>query len=202
MVKSYLMKIIKIKKSKIEEIINLALDFLKKGKIIVYPTDTCYGLGALALNQEAIKKIYLIKGREFQKPLSIIVENLKAIQKFAYLESWQKKILQEKLPGPYTFVLKKKKILPDILTGGEGTIGIRIPDFFLTQLLSKKIKIPFTTTSANLSGKPPCYSIKEFLNQIKKNQIKPDLILDFGRLPLNKPSRVIDLTKKVIKILR
>jgi len=197
------MKIITTQLSAInQKIINLISKFLLEGKVIVYPTDTCYGIGALAFNQKAVEKVYLIKRRNFKKPLSIIIENLKAIPQFAYLNSWQEQILREKLPGPYTFILKRKKIIPDILTGGGENIGIRIPDFTLTQKISRKIKIPFTATSANLSGNPPSYSIQKFLKQIKKNQILPDLILDVGDLPYNETSTVIDLTQKEPKILR
>jgi len=197
------MKIIKIDpKNPSLEAIKKAARIIKNGGVIVYPTDTCYGLGTSAFDEKAIKKVYKIKGRNFNKPLSIIIRSLKSAKVVAKINKKQEEYFKEKLPGPYTLIFKKKKILPNILTGGLETVGIRLPKYRLTKLLSEEVLIPYTATSANISGQPPCYSIADFLKQISQNSIKPDLILDAGSLPRRPLSRIIDLTGYHLKILR
>ena len=164
---------------------------IREGAVIAYPTDTCFGFGANALDEKAIEKVYKIKGRDFKKPLSIIVSSLSMAKKFAKINERKKTYFKKYLPGAYTLIFEKKN-LPEILTGGKETIGIRIPDFLFTRLLAKELKIPFTTTSANISGKPPFYSGKEIYNTFKRRKYKPDIVLDV-EIPIKPPSKIIDL---------
>ncbi len=169
------MKIIRINpKNPEKEIIAKVAGALKKGKVVVYPTDTVYGLGANALDEKAVEKVFEIKKRNFKKPISIIVRDIEMARKVASFGKDVENILEKILPGPVTIILYKKKILPDILTGGSKKIGLRIPECKFTKALMKKLDFPITATSANISGK----SIK-------------------GR-----PSTVIDLTGPKPKILR
>jgi len=130
------------------------IEILKKGGVVVYPTDTVDGLGANALDEKAVRKVFEIKKRDFKKPISIIVRDLEMAKQVASFGKDTEKILKKILPGPVTVILYKKKILPDILTGGSNKVGIRIPDCKFTQVLMKKIDFPITTTSANISGEP------------------------------------------------
>jgi L-threonylcarbamoyladenylate synthase len=131
-----------------------AAEIIKKGGVVVYPTDTINGLGANALDEKAVKKVFEIKKRDFKKPISIIVRDIEMAKKVASFGKDVEKILEKILPGPVTVILYKKKILPDILTGGSKKIGIRIPDCEFTKALMEKLDFPITTTSANISGRP------------------------------------------------
>lgn len=169
------MEILKINPDKPEKkTIQRVAGIIKRGGVVVYPTDTVCGLGANALDKEAVRKVFEIKGRDFRKPVSIIVRDLGMTKQVASFGKETEKILKKILPGPVTVILYKKKILPDILTGGSKKIGIRIPDCEFTKALMEKLDFPITTTSANISGKP----------------IK------------GKPSTVIDLTGPKPRILR
>lgn len=187
---------------------------LKEGKTIVIPTDTTYGLAANALNKKAIKKVFAIKKRAKNKPLSVLVRDLKMAERIAYLDSRAKRIFKKFLPGPLTIVVKKIerrlkpaatrkcKILPDILTAGQPNVGIRLSGDKVTRAIMQRIDFPITATSANLSGKKVPYSVEEILKQYKNQKLKPDLIVDAGKLPKVRPSTVVDLSRGKIKILR
>ncbi|MDO9399461.1 MAG: L-threonylcarbamoyladenylate synthase [bacterium] len=185
--------------------IQKAIEILKNGGIIIYPTDTCYGIGVDATNKEAIKKLINLKGRDFKKPISIIVKNFKMAQEIGEFNSQAKKLFKKYLPGPLTLIVKKKKgiyQLPNILTAKKRKIGIRMPDNKISLELVKKFNKPITTTSANISGEPECYSKQEILKQFKKNIKDIDLILDIGKLQKNKPSTIIEIIGNKLKILR
>jgi len=193
------MKILKINKNNPNvQSLNEAVQCLKNGGVLVYPTDTCYGLGADITNPIAIKKIYEIKGRSDRKPLSIIVRNLSQLKKIAIVDDFQEQILKKYLPGNFTFILLNS----DLDTFNQTSIGIRIPKFKLTQLISDKFSEPYATTSANISGKQACYSIDNILKQFKHSNCLPDLFLDAGELPCTKPSTIVDLTRQPFKIIR
>lgn len=185
-----------------EEIIEEAMEAIKSGKVIVYPTDTVYGLGANAMDEKGIKKIFEIKGRNFNKPISIIVKDIEMAKKVASFGKDTEKILKKVFPGPITVILYKKRLLPDILTGESNKVGLRIPDCKFIKVLMENLDFPITATSANISGKPASGDIKEILEQFKNQRFKPDLVLDAGVLPRTQPSTVIDLTGPKPKILR
>ncbi len=197
------MKIVKINsKNPDQKIITQAAEILKKGGTIVYPTDTAYGLGALAFDQKAIEKVFQIKKRDRSKPISVVVSRITMAENIVYISS-QSRILMEKfLPGPITFIFQKKENVPDILTAGKKTLGIRIPKNRITLQLARKIELPYTTTSANLSGKDALYSRKEIIDQFKDRKFKPDLFLDAGKIKGKTLSTVIDLSNPSVKILR
>lgn len=193
------MKIIKVNpKNPHKETIEEAAEIIRQGGVIVYPTDTCYGLGADISNIFALEKIYRIKGRDSRKPLSIIVKNISYIEKIALVEAQSKEILKKYLPGPYTFIMLNL----DYQHFKYPSIAIRIPQYKITQMISEKFHLPYATTSANISGLAPCYNVAEIIQQFKKNKFMPDLILDAGALPNVLPSTIVDLTKKTPQIMR
>ena len=181
------------------EIIDGTVDMLKDGKIIVYPTDTIYGIGCDILNKRAVQTIQKIKNRKKQKPLSIICADLKDISRWAMVSNWQYKILKKHLPGPFTFILKATREAPKVLQDPKRkTIGIRIPNNEVCQNIVKELGNPIITTSVNESGN------QNYANpdQIKKDWFgKVDLILDAGKIE-EKPSTVISLIDDQIEILR
>lgn len=184
--------------------IKKARQIIKRGGVIIYPTDTLYGLGADIFNLEAIKKVFAIKGRNFKKPISVLVSDFKEIKKIAILNKEQEKIVQGLLPGPFTLILKKKKCVPDLLTAGSQKIGVRIPDSRICRILAKNL--PITATSANISGQKPSLNIKKiakiFASKIYSKRGRGVDLLLVGKNLSGKPSTVIDLTEKPFKILR
>lgn len=189
-------------KDKISLAIGEAVKFLKEGKIIVYPTDTLYGLGCDALNEEAIKKIFEIKKREEKKPLSVIVKDIDEIKKYASIDEYQERIASNVFPGPYTLIFSGAKIVPSIITAGSSNIGIRIPDNEITKLLSENFENPIVTTSVNVSGNDPLSDPFRIVEEFKSADITPDLILDGGKIKNPNPSVVIDVTRKSPQIVR
>ena len=185
------------------DVIHEAVKVLSYGGVIVFPTDTIYGIGANALNEIAVRKVYRIKQRSFSKPLPIIARNMSWAKELAYIHPRNEEILKKHwADGKATAVLPKKEIIPDQVTAGTKTIGIRIPSYtFLDQLMAK-FGYPLTSTSANISGKEGTSDIHKVINYFEKSEIKPDLIIDAGILPKASPSTVVDLTTDKPKLLR
>lgn len=188
--------------NQVEEALNSAAEILQNDGAIIYPTDTLYGLGANALNEDAILKIYKIKKQDKNKPISVIVKDIKMARKIACIDSKVEKILNKIWPGPITVVLRKKDIVPYNLTGNGETVAIRIPDNEFISSLMKKIDFPITATSANISGENNLLKSKEIIDKFKKAKFAPDLFIDTEDLKNPTASTIIDLTTPVPKILR
>lgn len=171
------------------EIIQEAIRVMAKGGVVLYPTDTVYGLGANIFNRKAVRRIYEIKERSLMKPLSIIVSDKQAIGLVANLRTKDKIAIDKYLPGPYTLILNKSKIVPRAITSGLKEIGVRIPDNKIARSISALF--PVTTTSANLSDKEVCKTPEAILNQLNH---EVDLVIDVGELNKNHPSTIINLT--------
>ncbi|MFH1966746.1 MAG: L-threonylcarbamoyladenylate synthase, partial [Patescibacteria group bacterium] len=174
--------------------IELAVKVIKRGGSIIYPTDTVYGLGVSALNLHAVERLFKIKKRPESKPAPIMVKNIEMAKKLAYIDAKTERILREVWPGQVTVVLEKRSIVPDILTAGLKTVGLRIPNHYFTQLLMENLNEPITATSANFSGEPSLGSAAEIIKIFNNAYPRPDLILDARELPLSPPSTVLDLT--------
>ncbi|MEK6955181.1 MAG: L-threonylcarbamoyladenylate synthase [Nanoarchaeota archaeon] len=158
-----------------------------KNKVIIYPTDTIYGIGCYALDDNLVKKIKDIKKRDSSKPLSVIVD-----KKWIKDNCFTNKMINfylKKLPGKYTLILrlKNKKAISKEVNNDSDTVGVRIPNKSFT----KRLPIPFVTTSVNVSGEPPITDTSQISSDIRN---KVDLIVEGGTLN-NKPSKVYDLTK-------
>lgn len=174
------------------DIIAQAASILMHDGIVVYPTETVYGLGADALSDEAILKVYEAKKRPLAMPVSIAVSDMDMLHAVARTEPWMEPFLCTFLPGPVTVVLPARNCVPPILMGGTGLIGIRMPSHPLALELIRKFDGPITATSANLhGGKEP---------QVPDECTVPrELLIDGGRLP-GTPSTVVDLPgKRVIR---
>jgi len=194
-------EIIKINPLKPEpHLIRKAWEILKNSGIIGYPTDTVYGLGANALDEKAIKKIFSLKGREISKPLLLVISkefNLKEI--VTEVPSQAVKLIKAFWPGPLTLVLKANNKIPSILTAGTGKVGIRVPDNLITLSLLSLCKFPVTSTSANPSGMLEAKTAEEVRNYFVENL---DLIIDGGECCKAIPSTIVDFTKGRFKIIR
>ncbi len=178
-----------------ETCIRVVLDVLQEGGTIIYPTDTVYGLGADAENRGAVLKVYRAKGRDYTKPLTIAVSDIRMVERYAVLNEISKMLLERFLPGKVTFILPKTtRVLNEI---NPRAIGIRIPDFPMILKIIKKFDRAITATSANRSGTAPKRDPRA-----AASEVEADLILDYGTLPPSKPSTVIDLTGDIPLLVR
>lgn len=164
------------------------------GGILIYPTDTLYGLGCNALSEKAIAKIYAIKKRDEGKPLSIIVADYSMLREYCEVSPEQERVLHALLPGPYTFILRLKKRLP---VSPTQEIGIRVPEHIFARQASKELGVPIVATSANLSGKKDASEVKEIGKEVSG---AVDLLVDGGKCQYGTGSTVIDLIQ--MKVLR
>jgi len=167
-----------------------AVKVLKDGGVMIYPTETVYGLGARISSEDAVKRVYAIKKRDAGKPLSIALSAVSDIGKYAKLKSAGKyggmpglEFIKKSLPGPFTVVLEKKSTVPDYVC--KDTVGIRIPEYACIRRIIG-LAGPITSTSANVSGAEPPKSAEEV-------KVRADLLLDGGKCRYGKPSKVIDL---------
>ena len=186
-----------------EAVVKKAVYALQKGKVLACPTDTVYGLLADAANRKAVGKVLLIKGREKRKPLPIFVKDIGMAKRLARVRTSQERYMRKVWPGKVTVVLESRGILPASPklqrgepkeTGTQESIGLRIPKHKLVQAILQKVKTPLTGTSANLSGEPPLSDSKEIIEQFSKRKYQPDILIDAGKLPFSRPSKVIDMT--------
>lgn len=177
-----------------------AVNTFRSGGVIAYPTETLYGLGVDPFNADAVKKLFSLKGRNEDKPVSVIIKDTAMLKKVAVEITPVAWILLRKFwPGPLTIIFKATAFVPHGLTADTGTIGVRISDNPLTQALLEKIDSPITATSANPSGAPPPKSVKEVLEYFDG---KIDLIVDGGTLPQGASSTIVDATSNEVQIVR
>lgn len=170
----------------------MAVKVLQRDGIIVYPTETVYGLGADALSEDAVIRVYEAKNRPLAKPISIAVSDMEMLCAVAFVDDAARAFIERFLPGPVTVILPAKSCLPAILTGGTGLIGIRWPDHEIALAIIRRLDTPITATSANISEENPPTRADEIY-------IPHDYLVDGGELP-GTPSTVVDLTTR--RILR
>lgn len=193
------MKIIKQNKVKIEEIV----DILKKGGLVIMPTETVYGAFVDATNEKAVEKLNKYKKRPFGKPYSIAVSDQKMAEKYVFLNQAAKDLYKKFLPGPLTIISKSKGRVARGVESEIKTLGIRIPDYQIVLDVIRKFGKPITATSANASYQKRPYKISDILTSLSKKQKELiDLIVDAGTLPPNEPSTVIDTTTQDMPVLR
>ena len=176
---------------------------LKKGSLIIYPTDTVYGLASIVTNEQSINNIYLAKSRSFTSPLIALLSSVDKVEEVATISDENREVL-EKLahafwPGALTVILKRKEHIPSIMVSGGDTIGVRIPNLDLAIKIIDLAGGILATTSANISGEASPKSYDELSEAIKS---KVDILIDSGECKLGEASTIIDLTSNVPKILR
>lgn len=180
-------------------LISQAVQYLRQGGVICYPTDTVYGLGCDIFNQKAVKRIYRIKKRSEDKPFSFMCADLKDLSKYCLVSNTAYRLMKKNLPGPYTFILPTLKIVPKIMTSKQKTVGIRVPDNAISRALIEALGNPILTTSAvvgeNEEPMTEAYEIEDRLG----NQL--DAIIDGGPV-YPAPSTVVSLLDDNIEILR
>ncbi|MCX7996450.1 MAG: L-threonylcarbamoyladenylate synthase [Patescibacteria group bacterium] len=176
---------------------------LDAGGVVVYPTDTVYGLLADATNPDAVARLLSLKDRPPGKAISVFVRDIEMITDLCTVTQDQELRIRELLPGPYTLILPSRGRVRRELESENGTLGVRIPDYAPVRALLAQYGKPVTATSANLSGDAPHYSLEAFLATLSaKKRALITLAVDGGKLPRNKPSTVIDLTGETLTVLR
>jgi len=176
-----------------------AAEIIKKGGLVVFPTDTVYGLGANAFLPKVRKKIYRIKGRKFNKPLILLIDEIKKIYPLiSELPKEAEKLIKKYWPGPLSIIFKASP-LGIILTGGSQTIGLRIPDNKIVLFLISASGVPLATSSANLSNEKSPLTAKEAIKNLKS---KVELILDGGKTKYKVESTIIDVSVYPFRIIR
>jgi L-threonylcarbamoyladenylate synthase len=179
-----------------------AARLIKRGEIIVCPTDTGYAFSADALNTRAVARVFHLKGRSFTNPVHVVVESFEAAEKYAEINAIARYLAGHYLPGALTLVLKKKEIVPSLLVAGLDTVGIRVPDCPVILRLAQLTGRPLTATSANISGRPGAYSVAEVIAQLGENIGEVAMILDQGPQKIRELSTIVDLSVSPPQLIR
>jgi len=172
---------------------------LNKGGVIVYPTETLYGIGALASRNDAVERIFEIKGRPYGKPIPLLVKNMKMLFQIAQGNALTSSLSEEYWPGRLTLILWQKAKLSELITCGTGKIGLRISSHPFLKGLFDLIEEPLTSTSANVSGDNNISDPEELFETFNG---KVDLIVDSGKIPESRGSTIVDLTLDPPQVLR
>lgn len=170
-----------------------AIKILKSGGVIAYPTETSYGLGCDAKNKKAIKRIFVIKNRPYEKNLPIICSSKKQIEENFYVTKkvWD---IWKNATRPTSIILRARF--------AKIEVPVRISSEKIARVLSRGLRGPITATSANLSKENPIYNGQEIFAKFSKKKYKPDYIIDAGKLKKNRVSTIIKLEEKKIKVIR
>ena len=193
-------KYIDLKKEIDFEKIKAPAEAIKQGKLVIFPTETVYGIGANALNEEAVKNIYIAKGRASDNPLIAHISNIEMLKDLVVeVGETEKKLIENFWPGPLTIVFKKKDIVPDIITGGLDTVAIRMPSNIIANKLIEYSGCPIAAPSANISGKPSGTLVEDIIGELDG---KVEYIIDGGKVVIGVESTVIRVVDDIVHILR
>ena len=173
---------------------------IKDGGIVIFPTETVYGIGTNGFNEESVRKIYELKKRDFNKPISLLVSNMEMVKTMAEnITNLERALMEQFWPGPFTIILKKKKIVPDILTANGETVGVRMPSGIIAKQLIEYAGVPIATPSANISGNPSGTNIDDIRNDFEG---KVDCIIDSGISELGVASTIVKVIDGIPHVLR
>jgi L-threonylcarbamoyladenylate synthase len=183
-----------------EILLNKAIRVLKSGGVIIYPTETVYGLGADATNRNAVNKVFEIKKRDKFKPMLIAVSSIEMAKRYVWWNKYADVLAKKYLPGPLSLILsvKGEAIDENVYQGGI-KVGIRIPNNEFVLKLISSFNRPITSTSANVSGEKPPIKVEEIDEEVKR---KVDLVIDKGETEVKKPSTVVDVSSYPPRLIR
>ena len=180
--------------------LKIPANIIKEGGVVIFPTETVYGIGVNGLNENAIKRLYKIKNRPLNKPISLLVSSIEmALNLVRNVTAVEYDLMQEFFPGPLTIVLKKKDIIPNILTANGDTVGIRMPQDEMARKLIEYAGVPIATTSANISGNISSTNIETAMKYFGE---KVDYYVDGGECKIGISSTVVKLDNDAPYILR
>jgi len=172
---------------------------VRKGGLVVYPTDTVYGLGCDPFNVRAVERVFKVKGERKEKPLPILASSIKFIEKIAYMNERARKIAERYWPGPLTLVVPKKAVFPSVVTCGLASVGVRIPNHTVAIQLISLCNGLLVGTSANKAGERSPKTAREAYKQLGE---QVDIVLDGGPASLGQESSIVDLTSRKPRMLR
>ncbi len=181
-------------------VLKKALEVLRRGGVVMHPTETCYGFAVDVFNEKALKRLYRLKGRDFDKPVSVLVDGVKMVEKYGVLSDKAMELAQKYWPGPLALVVPRRRSLPEYLNRGENFVSFRVSSDEFCENLAEGFGGPLTTTSANVSGKEPLYEVD--LSQFGEMGDEIDLVIDGGKINKNKPSTVVKVEGDEMEILR
>ncbi len=182
------------------EKLNIAKDVIRNGELVLFPTETVYGIGADALNDEAVRKIYLAKGRASDNPLILHISDMSMLNMIAEnISPLEYKLMDAFWPGPFTIVLNKKKNIANVATCNGDTVGVRMPSNRIAHELIKRANTPIAAPSANISGKPSGTRLSDIIDELKD---KVSYIIDGGECDIGLESTVVRVMNDEVHILR
>lgn len=190
------------------ENLTVAVRTIRAGGIVAHATETCYGFACDLTNADAVQKLFALKKRPGDMPVSALFASVEHAKKFVEWSDAADELARKYLPGPLTIVLplragaSAKFHLSINGTHGVATVGVRVSSNPVAQQLVELAGVPLSTTSANIHEKPEPYSVQEIQVQFEGQKLQPDLILDSGRLPLTKPSTVVVVRDDTIEVVR
>ncbi len=183
--------------------IALIVSEILNGKVLVFPTETSYGLGCDATNQESVDRIFKIKGRTDDKPLLVVVDSIESAKKYLHWNESLEKLSQKFWPGPLTVVGEYiGGNLAKGVVGANNTIAVRVSAYPLIQSITQKIQRPLVATSANIAGEPSLFNSAEIVKVFENKNNQPDIVLNYGVLPGSVPTTLVSIVDNKIKILR
>lgn len=175
-------------------------DAIRAGELVIFPTETVYGLAADALDEAAVRKVIAAKGREDRQPLPVQVADVDDLRRVAEFVPENARFLVDRYwPGPLTLVLPRSADIPDVVTAGRKTIGVRIPNHPVALALLRELRSPIIATSANLSGDEPALTAEEAVCAVGH---AVSVVLDAGKSDLQVASTVVDVSTVPPKLLR
>jgi len=193
------MQVLKINRQNPQlRLIEKVVSAIKKGEVVAYPTDTVYGIGCDLFNKNAIEKVYRIKGKQRNKPLSFICSDLRDISQYAFVQDYAYKIMKRLLPGPYTFVLRATKLVPKIVLTKQKTVGIRVPDNNICLEIVKSLGHPVISTSIT-RDEEQLFDNPESIQDIYGHQLA--YVVDGGTMA-SQHSTVVDLSGDTPEVIR
>ncbi|MBP5678257.1 MAG: threonylcarbamoyl-AMP synthase [Bacilli bacterium] len=190
-------KIIKGKptEEELEEIVTL----LDQDGLIVFPTDTVYGLACNCYSKKGIEKIFQVKKRDHKKPINVLTDSLEKIKEIAYVSAKEEELIEKYMPGALTVILDKKENIPGILTAELNTVGVRIPKDDIALEILRRVPYPLATTSVNESGESAGIQLSDFQKLLEG---KVEIMIDGGPSKLQVASTIIRVENNQIKVLR
>ena len=185
-------------KASFDHAVSLGASFLREGKLVVFPTETVYGIGCNALNESAVEALYRAKNRPKEKPLLLHLHALSQAESCAYLDDSARCLLTAFTPGPLSIIVKKRPHVPSVVTSGGETVGLRFPDEPLFLAMAREADLPIAATSANLSG----FTSAKDGDAAREMSEVADLIIDGGACAYSIESTILSLAGDTPKILR
>jgi L-threonylcarbamoyladenylate synthase len=168
-----------------------AANALRAGELVVYPTETVYGLGADATDPQAVERVFDLKRRSREKPVSLGVPDVETVREYTRPTERETAFMRQFLPGPVTVVLERADVVPDVLTAGRDRVGVRVPDYDLALALYERASVPVTATSANLSGTGSVCRVAALSDGVRDGVAA---VVDGGETPGGSGSTVVDVS--------